>query len=84
MCVCVCVVVVAVVQLHNSSYNQRCKQQLLFYVAAAGQWQRQRQLQFMYDDNLLLSWPYLALGPAHDPETNMGAGNCRQHPTPSC
>lgn len=59
-CVCVreCVcVVVAVVQLHNSSYNQRGKQQLLFYVAAAGQWQRQRQLQFMCDDNLLLSWP---------------------------
>lgn len=35
-CVCECVcVVVAVVQLHNSSYNQRGKQQLLFYVAAA-------------------------------------------------
>lgn len=86
-CVCVCesvCVVVAVVHLHNSSYNQRGKQQLLFYVAAAGQWQRQRQLQFMCDDNLLLSWPGLALGPALDLEFKSGAGHCRQLTTRSC
>lgn len=33
--ICVLAVVVVGLQLHNSSYNQRGKQQLLFYVAAA-------------------------------------------------